>query len=134
MKQNMVRNLPESASSQRRGPVWYRINSLQNFVSREHSPHSSHSGRKTMMQSSLQKKKILFLITITSLPQNPVFFDINTKQQDLVRKALQQNVTLCIKQNALTAATGTSISTKSPANECLMSLSFTSRKYCAHSC
>lgn len=39
-----------------------------------------------------------------------------------------------VRLNALTAATGTSISTKSPANECLMSLSFTSRKYCAHSC
>lgn len=33
----------------------------------------------------------------------------------------------------LTAATGTSISTKSPARECLMSLSFTSKKYWAHS-
>lgn len=29
----------------------------------------------------------------------------------------------------LTAATGTRISTKSPARECLMSLSFTSKKY-----
>lgn len=33
----------------------------------------------------------------------------------------------------LTAATGTNISTKSPARECLMSLSFTSKKYWAHS-
>lgn len=37
-------------------------------------------------------------------------------------------------KNSLTAATGTRISTKRPAKACLMSLSFTSRKYCAHSC
>ncbi len=37
------------------------------------------------------------------------------------------------KMAVLTAATGTSISTKSPARECLMSLSFTSKKYWAHS-
>lgn len=35
--------------------------------------------------------------------------------------------------NKLTAATGTRISTKSPAKACLMSLSLTSRKYWAHS-
>lgn len=34
----------------------------------------------------------------------------------------------------LTAATGTRISTNRPARACLISLSFTSRKYCAHSC
>ena len=35
---------------------------------------------------------------------------------------------------SLTAATGTRISTNSPATECLTSLSLTSRKNCAHSC
>lgn len=40
---------------------------------------------------------------------------------------------ITLNSDALTAATGTRISTKSPANECLMSLSFTSKKYCAHS-
>lgn len=44
---------------------------------------------------------------------------------------MQMAITL--NEDALTAATGTRISTKSPANECLMSLSFTSKKYCAHS-
>lgn len=52
--------------------------------------------------------------------------------------SFKSNIVSCMKhileENKPTAATGTKISTKSPAKACLMSLSLTSRKYWAHSC
>ena len=64
---------------------------------------------------------------------------LQTGHVDLVFHCLKRGrtaktVLLLILSFSLTAATGTRISTNSPATECLTSLSLTSRKNCAHSC
>lgn len=114
---NDQKDLLESASSWRRGPEWYHTNSPQNSLNMERLLRSSQSREKMASQY-----KLLFSTDVFH-----IYWTNQVQQYECVWWLCSE------KKKTLTAATGTSISTKSPAKECLMSLSLTSKKYWAHS-
>ncbi len=76
MKQNKG-NLPESVSSSRTGPVWYRTNFRQNFVDTARSPRSSQSGGGQIMLHLYT----FSIFTVFTRPQCPYSTLLNADRQ-----------------------------------------------------
>lgn len=70
------RNLQESVSSLRTGPVWYHTNSLQSFVGRVRSPRSSQSGKKNTNNTQVMSGQIALFWLILCLMQERVLSNL----------------------------------------------------------